>query len=73
MGSSTDLIVQVIEYVPQHDKRQMVLDLLQTLEKVSASEMLLSCVKMTRMVPDIAGLAPVLSGAQGAGLGLQHS
>lgn len=36
MGSSTDLIVQVIEYVPQHDKRQMVLDLLQTLEKVRA-------------------------------------
>ena len=37
MGSSTDLIVQVIEYVPQHDKRQMVLDLLQTLEKVRGS------------------------------------
>jgi hypothetical protein len=34
VGSSTDLIVQVIEYVPQSDKRQMVLDLLQTLEKV---------------------------------------
>ncbi|EFN54008.1 hypothetical protein CHLNCDRAFT_31911 [Chlorella variabilis] len=33
VGSSTDLIVQVIEYVPIQDKRQMVLDLLQTLEK----------------------------------------
>lgn len=42
MGSSTDLIVQVIEYVPQHDKRQMVLDLLQTLEKVGVAYLLCS-------------------------------
>jgi ATP-dependent RNA helicase DDX3X len=37
VGSSTDLIVQVVEYVPQGDKRQMVLDLLQTLEKVGGA------------------------------------
>lgn len=37
VGSSTELIVQVVEYVPQQDKRQMVLDLLQTLEKVGGS------------------------------------
>ena len=34
VGSSTDLIVQHIEYVPSHEKRQMLLDLLQTLEQV---------------------------------------
>jgi ATP-dependent RNA helicase DDX3X len=33
VGSSTDLIVQVVEYVPQADKRQMLLDLLQSVEK----------------------------------------
>jgi hypothetical protein len=32
VGSSTDLIIQVVEYVPQGDKRQMALDLLQSLE-----------------------------------------
>ena len=37
VGSSTDLIVQVVEYVPAPEKRQMVLDLLQTLEKVRAA------------------------------------
>lgn len=33
VGSSTDLIVQVVEYVPAADKRQMLLDLLQSVEK----------------------------------------
>ncbi len=33
VGSSTDLIVQVVEYVPSSDKRQMLLDLLQSVEK----------------------------------------
>lgn len=31
VGSSTELIVQHIEFVPQHEKRQMVLDLVQSL------------------------------------------
>lgn len=33
VGSSTELIVQVVEYVPAADKRQMLLDLLQSVEK----------------------------------------
>lgn len=33
VGSSTDLIVQVVEFVPTAEKRQMLLDLLQSVEK----------------------------------------
>lgn len=33
VGSSTELIVQVVEYVPASEKRQMLLDLMQSVEK----------------------------------------
>ena len=32
VGSSTDLIVQHVEFVPSHEKRQVLLDLLQNVE-----------------------------------------
>ena len=37
VGSSTDLIVQHVEYIPAHEKRQVLLDLINTVEVQSCS------------------------------------
>ena len=51
MGSSTELIVQHIEYVPAQDKRQMLLDLLQTLAEVSALHAPFPCPLSSQVFP----------------------
>lgn len=39
VGSSTDLIVQHVEYVANHDKRQVLLDLINTVEVIAGSSL----------------------------------